>query len=118
VRGYAVAHIRDVAVNADIVRYLEQIDATLAAFGGRFVIHGGVVERIEGTWPGHVVLIAFPDRDRARAWYRSPAYQSIVHLRTDNSHADVVLVDGVDEGHRATDILADRADSTDAAATR
>lgn len=50
-----------------------------------FAIHGGDVEVLEGAWPGHVVLIEFPDRDSARAWYRSPAYQSIVRLRTNNS---------------------------------
>jgi uncharacterized protein (DUF1330 family) len=103
--GYAVAHIRDVTMNADIVKYLEHIDATLAPFGGRFAIHGGEVELLEGAWPGHIVMIEFPDRDHARAWYRSPAYQSIVRLRTDNSQGDVVLVDGVDLEHRATDIL-------------
>jgi uncharacterized protein (DUF1330 family) len=103
--GYAVAHIREVAVNADIVRYLEEIDATLRPFGGRFVVHDGEVELLEGEWPGHLVVIEFPDRARARAWYRSPAYQSIVRLRTRNSRGDVVLVDGVGLDHRATDIL-------------
>ena len=63
------------ARNADIVKYLEEIDATLRPFGGRFAIHGGDVEVLEGEWPGHVVLIEFPDRDSARAWYRSPTYQ-------------------------------------------
>lgn len=103
--GYAVAHIRDVSANADIVQYLEHIDATLAPFGGRFTIHGGEVELLEGAWPGHIVIIEFPDRTHAREWYRSPAYQAIVRLRTDNSHGDVVLVDGVGPEHQATDIL-------------
>jgi uncharacterized protein (DUF1330 family) len=70
--GYAVAHIREVTVNADIVKYLEEIDATLRPFGGRFAIHGGDVEVLEGAWPGHVVLIEFPDRDSARASYPPP----------------------------------------------
>jgi len=103
--GYAVAHIREVTINADIVKYLEHIDATLRPFGGTFVIHGGEVEVLEGAWPGHVVMIAFPDLLSARAWYRSAAYQSIVRLRTDNSFGDVVLVDGVGPEHHATDIL-------------
>jgi hypothetical protein len=29
----------------------------------------------------------------------------IVTLRTDNSESDVILVDGVGSGHRATDVL-------------
>jgi uncharacterized protein (DUF1330 family) len=103
--GYAVAHMREVRVNTEIVNYLEHIDATLRPFGGRFIVHGGEVEVLEGSWPGHLVVIEFPDRASARAWYRSPAYQSIVRLRTDNSNGDVVLVDGVDPEHQATDIL-------------
>jgi uncharacterized protein (DUF1330 family) len=109
--GYAVAHIRQVTMNGDIVAYLEQIDATLAPFGGRFVVHGGDVEVLEGVWPGHVVMIEFPDRASARAWYRSTAYQSIVQLRTNNSHGDVVLVDGVGFTHKATDMQAGNAES-------
>lgn len=92
-------------MNEDIVKYLEQIDATLAPFGGRFAIHGAGVEVLEGEWPGHVVMLAFPDRARARDWYHSAPYQAIVRLRTDNSTGDLVLVDGVDPEHRATDIL-------------
>jgi len=37
-------HIHEVTVNADIVKYLDQIDATWRPFGGRFAIHGGGVE--------------------------------------------------------------------------
>jgi Domain of unknown function (DUF1330) len=39
------------------------------------------------------------------AWYESAAYQKILSLRTDNSESDTFLVDGVSEGHRATDVL-------------
>src|SRR6185295_12556999 len=110
--GYAVAHIREVTINADIAKYLEEIDATLRPFGGRFAIHGGDVEVLEGAWPGHVVMIEFPDRASARDWYHSTAYQSIVRVRTNNSLGDVVLVDGVGQDHRATDILGRDADIT------
>ena len=87
-------------------RILRHADATLEPFGGRFVVHGGEIEVIEGSWPGHLIAIEFPDRERARAWYKSDAYQEILPLRTDNSHGDVILVGGVPEGHRATDVLA------------
>ena len=102
-------------MNADIVTYREEIDTTLRPFGGRFAIHGGDVEVLEGAWPGHVVLIEFPDRAHARAWYHSAAYQSIVHLRTRNSHGDVVLVEGVGPEHRASDMVGGDADTAKAA---
>jgi len=60
---------------------------------------------LEGAWSGDLIIIAFPDREKAAAWYASPAYQAIMKLRRDNSEGDVILVDGVGEDHRATDIL-------------
>jgi uncharacterized protein (DUF1330 family) len=98
--AYAVAHLREVAMGPAIVEYLQRIDATLEPFGGRFI-----VEVWEGAWPGHLIIIEFPDRERARAWYESSAYQEILPLRTNNSEGDVVVAEGVSEGHRATDVL-------------
>ena len=105
--AYAVAHLREVAMGSPIVEYLQRIDATLEPFAGRFLVHGGEVEVLEGAWPGHLIIIEFPDRERARAWYESSAYQEILPLRTNNSQGDVVFADGVPEGHRATDVLAE-----------
>jgi uncharacterized protein (DUF1330 family) len=104
-QSYAVAHMRKVALGPEIVDYLERIDATLRPFGGRFLVHVGAVEVIEVEWPGHMIVIEFPDRERMRTWYQSPAYREILPLRIDNSVSDVVFVDGVGGDHRATDVL-------------
>lgn len=104
--AYAVAHMRSVNIGPAIVEYLERVDATLEPFGGRFLVHGGKAEVLEGSWSGHLIVIEFPDRARAKAWYESPAYHEILRLRTDNSESDTFFVDGVSEGHRATDVLA------------
>lgn len=103
--AYAVAHMRQVAMGQPIATYLERIDATLAPFGGRFIVHGGDVEVLEGSWPGALIVIEFPDRGQVRDWYDSPAYREIVGLRTGNSQSDVVVAEGVGPGHRATDVL-------------
>jgi len=36
-----------------------------------------------------------PSIDDARGWYDSPAYQEILHLRTDHIDGDTLLVEGV-----------------------
>ncbi len=95
VPAYAVAHLRDVALGPAIATYLAGIDATLAPFGGRFLIHGARPEPLEGDFAGDLVVIAFPDRAAARAWYESPAYRAILPLRTAHSDGVVVLIDGV-----------------------
>ncbi|KXF78398.1 hypothetical protein ATN84_00930 [Paramesorhizobium deserti] len=104
--AYAAALLHNVKMGADIVEYLRKIDETLAPFGGHYIIHGGEKTVLEGEWPADLIVIGFPDMERARAWYASPAYRQIMHLRTDNSEGSVVLLDGVDENHKATDILA------------
>jgi uncharacterized protein (DUF1330 family) len=104
--AYAVAHMRQVTMGPPIAAYLQQIDATLEPFGGRFIVHGGEIEVLEGSWPGFAIVIEFPDGSQARGWYDSDAYRKIVALRTENSDSDVILVDGVDAGHRAADVLA------------
>ncbi len=104
--AYAIGHLHDVTVGPAIVEYLERIDETLAPFGGRFLIHGARPDVLEGDWSGALIVIAFADLETARAWYHSPAYQRIVPLRAENSTGDILLIDGVDEAHRATDVLA------------
>lgn len=93
--AYGFAHLRARRPHADIVEYLERIQDTLDPFHGRFVIHGPPAEIAEGDWPGSMVLIEFPDLDTARAWYRSPAYQAIIRLRTDHIDGDLLLIEGV-----------------------
>jgi uncharacterized protein (DUF1330 family) len=104
--AYAVAHLRTVDPNAEIVEYLRRIDATLRPHGGYFVIHGDLPEVVEGEFPGALVVIGFPGLDEARAWYHSPAYQEILPLRTRNSDGAALLVQGVEPSHRGIDILA------------
>lgn len=104
--AYAIAHLRDVDLNAEIVDYIKRIDETLTPFGGRFLIHGMTPEVIEGPWEGDLVVIAFPDIAAARGWYASPAYQAILALRTDNSRSAAIIVEGVPDGYKATDFLA------------
>jgi uncharacterized protein (DUF1330 family) len=104
--AYAIAHMRQVTRNAEVVEYLQKIDATLAPYDGHFIVHGGEVEVLEGSWPGFVIAIEFPDLAAARAWYASDAYQAILGLRLRNSDSDAVIVNGVSKDHLATDVLA------------
>lgn len=104
--AYAVGLLRPTRVDHGIETYLARIDATLAPFGGRFLVHGGTVEALEGQWTSDLVVIRFPDMAAARAWYDSPAYREILPLRTTRVKGAVALVEGVAEDHRASDILA------------
>jgi uncharacterized protein (DUF1330 family) len=112
--AYALAHLRTPQINDDVLEYIERIQATLDPFGGRFLVHGTQVEVKEGPWPGTVVIVEFPDAERARAWYDSPAYQAILPLRTNNIEGEAIIVDGVapDYDARATAEVLRRAASS------
>nr|WP_033355204.1 DUF1330 domain-containing protein [Kitasatospora aureofaciens] len=104
--AYALAQVHSVERCPDIVEYLERIDDTLDAFGGRSVVHRGTFENPEGSWgPLGLILIEFPDYERARAWYDSPAYREILPLRTRHMVADVIIAEGVPAGYRGADSL-------------
>jgi uncharacterized protein (DUF1330 family) len=105
-KSYAVGILNSVEMGPWIVEYLERIDATLAAFDGHFIVHGGPKTVLEGADPGVFIVIEFPDRGAAEGWYRSPDYTAILPLRTEHSVSNVFLIDGVDRSHLATDVLA------------
>jgi uncharacterized protein (DUF1330 family) len=97
--AYAVAHLRNLTMNEDVVEYLERIQDTLDPFGGRFAVHVPNLEVREGEWPGTLVILTFPTIEDARGWYDSPAYQEILHLRTDHIDGDTLLVEGVPDDY-------------------
>jgi uncharacterized protein (DUF1330 family) len=69
--------------------------ASIARFGGRFVVRGGNAEPLEGSpQPERVVVIEFPDADTARRWYHSDEYQQALKIRQANSTARLILVEG------------------------
>ncbi|WNM36603.1 DUF1330 domain-containing protein [Streptomyces sp. Li-HN-5-11] len=97
--AYAIAHLRDAAPHPDVAAYIERVTATFEPFGGRFLVHAMQHEVKEGSWPGHVVVIGFPDIHQARAWWDSPAYREIAPLRSRHIEGDIILVPGVPEDY-------------------
>lgn len=103
--AFAVARLTDVKMGPKIVTYLGEVDAALAPFEGKFIIHGSPKIELEGRWPDDLIVIAFPSLDAVRAWYDSPAYREILPLRTNNSSGVANLIEGVDAEHRAWNVL-------------
>lgn len=97
--AYAVAVVRETRFGDEIREYLQRIDETLAPYSGKYRVHGGPYQPLEGSWAGDLAIIEFPSMEHARTWYHSAAYQAIRSLRVNHSDGDVFLVDGVPEGH-------------------
>lgn len=83
--------------NLSALEYLDQVEATVAPYGGKWLAMGPVTVT-EGSWPGAAVLMEFPSREQADNWYTSDAYQKILPLRTSNAISDIVLIDALPEG--------------------
>jgi uncharacterized protein (DUF1330 family) len=69
--------------------------ASIARFGGRFIVRGSKVDLLEGEpQPERIVVIEFPDADTARRWYQSEEYQAALKIRQAASRGRVLLVEG------------------------
>lgn len=85
--------VRDAARYED---YKHMVPPTLAQYGGRFVVRGGVAETLEGDWsPGRIVIVEFPSVEQARAWWGSAEYAPAKELRQATAHTRMILVEGV-----------------------
>ncbi len=90
--------ISDVAVSdAETFQiYRTRAAASIAHYGGHYLVRGGSIEKLEGDWsPQAIVIAEFPDIERARAWYRSPEYAHALEVRDQALSRNLILVDGV-----------------------
>lgn len=55
----------------------------------------GALETLEGEGPEGIVILEFPDADKARAWYNSPEYQKSALLRQKGAPYRALLVEGL-----------------------
>ena len=93
--AYFVAEI-EVTNPAGYEPYRPLAAASVARYGGRFIVRGGAAELIEGNpAPQRVVIIEFPDAAAARRWYNSPEYQAALPIRLANSRGRAFIVEGL-----------------------
>ena len=76
--------------------YRKQVPATLAKYGGRFLVRGGAHHTVEGDWkPNRVVVLEFPSLEQARRWYDSEEYREPKAMRLRAGRANLIMVEGV-----------------------
>jgi uncharacterized protein (DUF1330 family) len=70
-----------------------------AATNGKLLAVDEDEEVLEGSWSAtRTVLVEFPSREEAKAWYDSDAYQTLAQHRFASSAADIILIQGLDGG--------------------
>jgi uncharacterized protein (DUF1330 family) len=92
--AYIIAEV-EVTNPAGYETYRPLAGASVAQYGGRFVVRGGKAELVEGSQePARIVVIEFADTAAAKRWYNSPEYQEALKVRLANSKGRVILVEG------------------------
>lgn len=77
-------------------QYRAVAPASIDAHGGRYLVRGGAVEQLEGTWsPRRLVILEFPTADIARGWWASTAYGPAKVIRQACARTEMILVEGV-----------------------
>lgn len=77
-----------------LTRYVAGAAESVAAHGGRYLVKAVTPEIVEGEPElSSAVLIAFPDRAAARAWYDSDDYAPLKALRRRSVRTTAVLLD-------------------------
>ena len=89
--------IVDVAIHdaAEQEEYKKLTPASIAAYGGKFIVRGTQTETLEGDWqPGRFVILEFPSLEKAKAWWASPEYAAAKAIRQRTANTKMIVVDG------------------------
>ena len=89
--------VLDLSVNdfAGFRKYIAEIPAFIARHSGRYLVQGAQPTTIEGDWkPDRLVIIEFPDREKAEAFLGDREIQDLFKLRHATTTSKLVLADG------------------------
>ena len=76
--------------------YKKRAAATVAQYGGKYIVRGGACETVEGDWkPKRIVVLQFDNLERAKAWLNSPEYVEPRKQRRRTAKTRMILVEGM-----------------------
>ncbi len=60
--------------------YKKLTPLSIKPFDGKFIVRGGKTETLEGDWnPERIVVLEFPNLEKAKAWWNSDEYAPPKH---------------------------------------
>ena len=76
--------------------YRKGVPATIAAYGGKYLMRGGKTEVGEGTWqPKRMIMLEFADMEKLKAWYHSKQYAPLMAMRLKAARTNMIMLEGV-----------------------
>ena len=93
---YVIAQI-DIKDREKYAEYEADFMDIFASYKGKLLSVDENVSLLEGKWPAtRTVLIEFPSKEEALAWYESEEYQSLARHRFAASTSDIAIISGLD----------------------
>ncbi|GMU80026.1 MAG: hypothetical protein AMXMBFR46_28140 [Acidimicrobiia bacterium] len=94
--AYVIVDV-DSTDEARAARYRERSGPSVERHGGRFLVRGGAIHVLEGSWdPARLVVIEFCSMAAAQRWYESDDYAEARRAREGAGEWRMVAVQGVD----------------------
>jgi len=76
--------------------YRRRVPVIITEYGGRYLVRGGAVERLEGDAPlNRLIILEFPDMARLKAFYNSAQYQPLLAMRQRAAISTLLAIEGV-----------------------
>jgi uncharacterized protein (DUF1330 family) len=93
--AYYMVDIREIKDDAEMKDYRARISPVVERFGGRYIVRGGPVQVLEGSYqPVFLVMIEFPTMADARRWYDSEEYRELKALRLSATVSNAFFMEG------------------------
>ncbi len=68
----------------------------LSLYGGKYLARSGNVENLSGDWnPERIVLLEFPNLEKAKAWVDSPEYGTVKVIRDKTARVNMVAFESL-----------------------
>jgi uncharacterized protein (DUF1330 family) len=91
--AYVIVDI-EVTDPAGYEEYKKPAPASIAAYGGKYLVRGGKVETVEGSWTTkRFVMLEFENAARAKQWLDSPEYAPARQLRHQTANTNMIIVE-------------------------
>ena len=76
--------------------YRAKAPATIAQFGGRYLVRGGNPQTLEGDWhTNRIAMLEFESVEQAKRWWDSPEYRAIRGDRQESTNSRMIVVEGL-----------------------
>jgi len=94
--AFLIIEVTEVHDEQAYAQYRERVLSTLKAHRGAYLVRGGQVEVLEGSWqPKRVVVVRFGSAEAARSWWDDPGYTELKAMRQRSAATNMILVEGI-----------------------